>query len=72
MIFPVVQADLARQSGIPDPVLPDAGLDPANYQNFAITDEAVIFFFGQGELLPEAAGAVAVSVPRAIVAPLLA
>lgn len=72
VIFPVVQADLARQSGIPAPVLPDAGLDPANYQNFAITDEAVIFFFGQGELLPEAAGAVQVSVPRAIVAPLLA
>ncbi|MCF6386926.1 DUF3298 and DUF4163 domain-containing protein [Mycobacterium sp. MBM] len=72
VIFPVVQADLARQSGIPDPVLPETGLDPANYQNFAITDDAVIFFFGQGELLPEAAGAVQVSVPRAVVAPLLA
>lgn len=72
VIFPVVQADLARQSGIPDPVLPETGLDPANYQNFAITDDAVIFFFGQGELLPESAGAVQVSVPRATVAPLLA
>lgn len=72
VIFPVVQADLARQSGIPDPVLPDAGLDPANYQNFAITNDAVIFFFSQGELLPESAGAVQVSVPRATVAPLLA
>lgn len=72
VIFPVVQADLARQSGMPDPVLPESGLDPANYQNFAITDDAVIFFFGQGELLPEAAGAVQVSVPRATVAPLLA
>lgn len=72
VIFPVVQADLAMQSGIPDPVLPDAGLDPANYQNFAITDDAVIFFFGQGELLPESAGAVQVSVPRATIAPLLA
>lgn len=72
VIFPVVQADLARQSGMPDPVLPASGLDPANYQNFAITDDAVIFFFGQGELLPEAAGATQVSVPRAVVAPLLA
>lgn len=72
VIFPVVQADLAMQSGIPDPVFPDAGLDPANYQNFAITDDAVIFFFSQGELLPESAGAVQVSVPRATVAPLLA
>lgn len=72
LIFPVVQADLAMQSGIPDPVLVGDGLDPANYQNFAITDDAVIFFFGQGELLPESAGAVQVSVPRATVAPLLA
>jgi Protein of unknown function (DUF3298) len=72
VIFPVVQADLAMQSGMPDPVLPESGLDPANYQNFAITDDAVIFFFGQGELLPESAGATQVSVPRAVVAPLLA
>ncbi|MGW0158036.1 esterase [Mycobacterium sp. NPDC003323] len=72
VIFPVVQADLAMQSGMPDPVLPEAGLDPANYQNFALTDDALIFFFSQGELLPESAGAVQVSVPRATVAPLLA
>lgn len=72
VILPVVQAELTKQSGIPDPVLPEAGLDPANYQNFAITDEAVIFFFGQGELLPESAGAVQVSVPRQTIAPLLA
>ena len=26
-------------------------MDPSHYQNFAITDDAVIFFFGQGELL---------------------
>ncbi|MBI3223574.1 MAG: DUF3298 domain-containing protein [Mycolicibacterium cosmeticum] len=64
VIFPVVQAELTKQSGLPDPVSPLAGLDPANYQNFAITDDALIFFFGQGELLPESAGAVQVSVPR--------
>ncbi len=64
MIFPIVQAELAKQSGLPDPVSPTAGLDPANYQNFAITNDAIIFFFSQGELLPEAAGAVQVSVPR--------
>jgi hypothetical protein len=64
VIFPIVAAELAKQSGLSDPVSPTAGLDPANYQNFAITDGAIIFFFSQGELLPEAAGAVQVSVPR--------
>lgn len=72
VIFPVVQAELAKQSGLPDPVLPSAGLDPANYQNFAITDDAVMFFFSQGTLLPDSAGAVQVSVPRATIGPLLA
>ena len=41
-----------------------AGLDPSHYQNFAITDDAVIFFFGRAELLPSYAGATSVSVPR--------
>jgi hypothetical protein len=54
------------------PVLPGDGLDPQNYQNFAITDDSVIFFFGQGELLPEAAGASQANVPRSAVAALLA
>ena len=40
------------------------GLDPTKYENFAITNDAVIFFFSQGELLPETAGALQVSVPR--------
>jgi hypothetical protein len=72
VIFPVVEAELQKQTGQPDTVLPGDGLDPANYQNFALTDDAVIFFFSQGELLPESAGATQVSVPRATVASLLA
>ncbi len=71
-IFPVVQAELAKQSGLFNPVAPAAGLDPANYQNFAITNDALIFFFSQGELLPEAAGAVQVSVPRGPIDPMIA
>jgi hypothetical protein len=47
-------------------------LDPANYQNFAITNDGVIFFFSQGTLLPEAAGATQVLVPRSVIDPLLA
>lgn len=42
------------------------------YQNFAITDDAVIFFFGQGQVLPEVDGPQQVSVPRAELAALLA
>ena len=53
-------------------VLPSAGLDPTSYQNFAITNDAVIFFFDQGQLLPEAAGAISVSVPRGPIDPMIA
>ena len=72
VIFPVVQRELQKQTGLSDPILPGDGLDPANYQNFALSDDALIFFFGQGELLAEAAGAAEASVPRATVAPMLA
>ena len=37
-----------------------------------ITNEGVIFFFNQGGLLPEAAGATQVLVPRSVIDPLLA
>jgi hypothetical protein len=42
------------------------------YQNFAITDDAVIFFIGQGMWLPEVAGPRQVPVPRAELASVLA
>ena len=72
VIFPIVQRDVQKQLGTDVPISPGGGLDPSNYQNFAITDDALIFFFSQGELLPEAAGAMEVSVPRAAVASMLA
>jgi hypothetical protein len=71
-VFPVVSADLQKQAGQPVPILPAAGLDPANYQNFAITNDGVIFYFSQGTLLPEAAGATEVLVPRSVIDPMLA
>ena len=61
-----------KQFGQPVPIAPGAGLDPVNYQNFAITNDGVIFFFSQGTLLPEAAGAVQVLVPRSAIDPMLA
>ena len=72
IIFPAVQAALQQQTGQPVPISPAAGMDPVNYQNFAITNDGVIFFFSQGGLLPEAAGATQTLVPRAVIDPLLA
>lgn len=56
----------------PVAVAPAAAYDPANYQSFAITNDGVIFFFDQGHLLPDAAGAPQVLVPRSAIDPLLA
>jgi hypothetical protein len=72
VIYPIVQSQLQRQSGVEHAIPSGVGLDPTHYQNFAITDDAVIFFFGQGELFAEAAGATQASVPRDVLAPLLA
>jgi hypothetical protein len=71
-IYPVVEQYIQKQQGLIDGIPPNVGLDPSKYQNFALTDDAVIFFFGQGELLAESAGPVEASVPRATLAPLLA
>jgi hypothetical protein len=72
VVYPAVQKQLQSTTGIDQPVLPGDGLDPQNYQNFAITDDSVTFFFGQGELLPEAAGATQATIPRTELAPILA
>ncbi|OBI71298.1 esterase [Mycobacterium sp. E740] len=71
VLFPEVERYLQRQ-GMTYPVSPGAGTDPANYQNFAIADDSLIFCFSQGGLFPESAGPVQATVPRAAVAPLLA
>jgi hypothetical protein len=69
-IFPIVRSELERQTGLIGVISPGDGMDPSHYQNFAITDDAVIFFFGQGELLPSDAGATSASVPRTSLPPL--
>jgi Protein of unknown function (DUF3298) len=51
--------------------LPD-DLDVHAYQNFAITDDAVIFFFGQDQVVHDNGGPHQISVPRAVLQPLLA
>jgi hypothetical protein len=72
VIYPAVQQYLQKQQGLIDGIPPSVGLDPAKYQNFALTDDAMLFFFSQGELLAESAGPIEASVPRETVAPLLA
>jgi hypothetical protein len=72
VIYPEVNNYLSKQQGLADAIPASAGLDPANYQNFALTDDSLIFFFSQGEMFPESAGPVQASVPRAAVAPMLA
>ena len=47
-------------------------LDVHNYENFALTEDAVIFFFGQDEVVRDNNGPHQVSVPRTELAPLLA
>jgi len=71
-VFPIVQSELQKQTGEQVAIAPSAGLDPTNYQDFAITNDGVIFFFSQGELLPEVAGPVQASVPRSAIDPMLA
>ncbi|GAB7142696.1 esterase [Mycobacterium riyadhense] len=72
VVFPIVQAELQKQTGQQVSIAPAAGLDPTNYQNFAITNDGVIFFFSQGGLLPESAGATQALVPRTAIDPMLA
>jgi len=69
-IFPIVQRELGDASGLGDTIPEGDGMDPAHYQNFAVTDDSVIFYFGRGELLPSYAGATSVSVPRTAIPPL--
>lgn len=64
LIYPVVLAELTKQLGQPVDIPPGVGLDPSKYENFAITNDAIVFFFDQGEILPEASGALEVAVPR--------
>jgi hypothetical protein len=59
----------------PPPPLPFATTalyNPANYQNFAVVNDGVIFFFDQGVLLPASAGALQVLVPRSAIDPMIA
>jgi Protein of unknown function (DUF3298) len=67
VIFELVQAELEKQTGSKPAISPAVGLNPATYENFAIQNDTLMFFFDQGEILPESAGAQAVTIPRGAV-----
>jgi hypothetical protein len=70
VLDPIVETELKnRLQGAPVDANP-IGADM--YKNFALTDDAVIFFIGQGMWTIEAAGAQQVSVPRSELASILA
>ncbi len=69
-IFPIVQRQLNRQNPLGAAILPSTGLDPSHYQNFAITDDQLIFYFAPGEMLPAFGGPAQAQVPRNAIPPL--
>ena len=69
-IYPIVQREMGKQTGLGAAISPGSGLDASHYQNFAITDDELIFFFAPGELLPSLAGPSQVHVPRNAIPPL--
>ena len=62
----IVQRELGKHSSTPV-----QDLDETAYRNFAITDDAVIFFFGEDQVVVDNSGPHRVSVPRSELAPLL-
>lgn len=70
VIFPIVRRELESKTGLLGSISPGDGMDPSHYQNFAITDDAVIFYFARAELLPSYAGESSVTIPRSDLPPL--
>jgi hypothetical protein len=70
VLNPIVQRELDKRGATGALTLNDLGAQA--YQNFAITDDAVIFFFDQDGLLPHELGPLKVEVPRTQLAGLLA
>ena len=69
-VFPIVQRELESKTGLAGSVSRGDGMDPSHYQNFAVTDDSVIFYFGRAELLPSYAGESSVTIPRSELPPL--
>jgi hypothetical protein len=70
VLNPIVQRTWEKRGGTGPLSFDD--VDSRTYENFALTDEAVIFFLNQDGLLPHEAGDLKVTVPRAEIESLLA
>ena len=72
VVFPAVRRELEKrwQPEVLESML--GSVEDATFQNFALTDDAVIFFIGQGQLLGHPEGPLEVSVPRTELASSLA
>jgi hypothetical protein len=69
VLSPIVKRELEKRGARVEAPFDNPGVDA--YQNFAITDDAVIFFFGQGQMLPQVAGPQRISVPKTEIESLL-
>lgn len=70
VITPIVQQNLIERYGAAATIEPEQGYNPANYQNFAITNDSVIFFFDQNALVPTLE-ATEVAIPRTAISTLI-
>ena len=67
---PLVAAELEK--ALPGVDIGDNSIGADMYKNFALTDDAVLFFLSQGQWVLSAAGPQTVSIPRAELASILA
>jgi hypothetical protein len=67
VLNPIVEREYGKHS-----YAPVQDLDASTYRNFAITDDAVIFFFGEDQVVMDNNGPHQISVPRSELAELLA
>jgi hypothetical protein len=70
VLHPIIQRAWENRGG--KGLLSFDDLHPSAYENFALTDDAVIFFFNQDGLMPHEAGDLKVTVPRSEIESLLA
>lgn len=69
MLNPIVLREMEKHDATGPPQM---GFLPSDYQSFAATDDAIIFFFNQDGLLPHTEGPFQVWVPRTELASILA
>lgn len=70
VLDPLVKAELTK--ALPGADIPDNPVGADMYTNFALTDDAVLFFLSQGQWAISAGGPQTVSIPRAELASILA